>query len=60
MKHNRPSPRGHEDTIAAKISAAPARRDPGPREFDTITERIAACRDPTDAKFLELAVIVGR
>jgi hypothetical protein len=29
-------------------------------ELVTITERIAACRDPTDDKFLELAVIVGR
>ena len=25
-------------------------------ELVTITERIAACRDPTDDKFLELAV----
>jgi hypothetical protein len=26
----------------------------GPAELVTITERIAACRDPTDDKFLEL------
>ncbi len=47
-------------------SAAPSRRHPGPvnltkepraaAELVTITERIAACRDPTDDKFLELAV----
>jgi predicted nucleic acid-binding protein len=32
------------------------RRVPAAAEAVTITEPIAACRDPTDDKFLELAV----
>ena len=63
----RTRPRGSATCLPASHAPAPSRKINSPvrlalaklmaaAELVTITERIAACRDPTDDKFLELAV----